>query len=184
MTVAREVEAGTLRRLKLTRMTALDLLGGITLALMLVSVLAVVLTVLTAVALGFRGEGALGAAVLVGALTSLSVVGIGLVVACFAKSVAHAFVIANFPLGLLMAFSGVMFPIPRVPLFNLAGRPIGLYDILPATHAVAALNKLFTLGAGLGELGYELAALAVLSLAYFAAGVYLFQRTHLRPASM
>jgi ABC-2 type transport system permease protein len=70
--------------------------------------------------------------------------------------------------------------VPRVSLFSLGGRTIGLYDILPPTHAVVALNKVLTLGAGLGDVAYELTALLVLSVIYFAAGVWLFQRAHLR----
>jgi ABC-2 type transport system permease protein len=180
MTVAREVEAGTLRRLQITRMTAFDLLGGITLSLVLVGVVAVVLTLLTALALGFRSQGPLWVAVPVGVVTSLSVIGLGLIVACFSKTVAQAFVIANFPLGLFMFFSSAVFPVPRVSLFSLGGRTIGLYDILPPTHAVVALNKVLTLGAGLGDVAYELTALLLLSVVYFAVGVWLFQRAHLR----
>lgn len=180
MTVAREVEAGTLRRLQITRMTAFDLLGGTTISLVLVGAVAVVLTLLAALALGFRSQGPLWVAVPVGVVTSLSVIGLGLIIACFSKTVAQAFVIANFPLGLFMFFSGAVFPMPRVSLFSLGGRTIGLYDILPPTHAVVALNKVLTLGAGLGDVTYELTTLLVLSVVYFAAGVWLFQRTHLR----
>lgn len=38
------------------------------------------------------------------------------------------------------------------------------------------------LGAGIGDVAYELAALVVLSGLYFGAGVWLFRRRHLRPA--
>jgi ABC-2 type transport system permease protein len=180
MTVAREIESGALRRLQLTRMTALDLLGGISASLVLVGAASVVLTCLTAWALGFRSEGRWWVAILVGAVTSLSVIGVGLLVACFSRTVTQAFLIANFPLGFFMFFSGTVFPIPHVPLFTLAGHAVGLYDVLPPTHAVVALNKVLTLGAGLGDVLYELAALFILSLVYFTAGVWLFQRTHLR----
>ncbi|MBN1287369.1 MAG: ABC transporter permease [Anaerolineae bacterium] len=182
MTVAREVEAGTLRRLRLTRMTALDYLGGVTLSLMLFSAVSVVLTFLTALALGFRSQGPLGVAVLVGLVTSLSVIGMGLLVASLSKSVSQAFVIANFPLGLFMAFTNAMFPIPKMPLFTLGERVIGLFDILPPTHAVVALNKVFTLGQGIEDVLYELVVLLVLSVGYFAAGVWAFQRTQMKTA--
>lgn len=69
-----------------------------------------------------------------------------------------------------------------MPLFSLGGRVIGLYDILPPTHAVAALNKVFTLGAELNDVLYELIALVLLSALYFALGVWLFSRRHLRAA--
>ena len=180
MVVAREVESGTLRRLQLTRMTAFDLFSGITATQVLIGVAGIVLTLLTALALGFRSQGPLWVVILVGALTCLSMTGVGLMVACFGRTVSQAFVIANFPLALFMFFTGAMFPIPAVPLFNVAGRSVGLYDVLAPTHAVVALNKVLTLGLGLGGVAYELSMLLILSVVYFAAGVWLYQRTHLR----
>jgi len=105
-----------------------------------------------------------------------------MVVASFSTTVARAFVIANFPLGLFMFFSGVIYPIPKVNLFTIAGITIGLYDILPPTHAVVALNKIMNLGVGVKEVLFELAALMVLSLVYFLLGVWIFQRKHMRTA--
>jgi len=180
MTVAREVETGTLKRLRLTPMTSFDLLGGVSAALVLVGAISVGLTFITATALGFRSLGPMWVAVVIGAVTSLSIIGAGMVVASFARSVSQAFVIANFPLGFFMAFSGVMFPVPRITLFTVGGHAIGPYDILPSTHAVTALNKVLTLGGGLHGVTYELGMLVILSLAYFLAGVWLFKRTHLR----
>jgi ABC-2 type transport system permease protein len=116
----------------------------------------------------------------VGAVTSLSTFGAGLVVACFTRTVSQAFVVANFPLGLFMFFSGAIFPIPKSVLFTMGGHEIGLYDILPPTHAVVALNKVLVLGAGIGEVSFELSALLILSLVYFAIGVWLFNHMHLR----
>jgi ABC-2 type transport system permease protein len=182
MTVAREVENGTLRRLQITRMTAFDLLGGTSLTLVIVGVAAEMLAFGTAMALGFRSYGPLWVAVLVGAVTSVSVIGVGMIVAAFSKSVSQAFVIANFPLGVFMFLSGAVFPIPSVTLFEIAGQPIGPCDFLPPRHAVVALNKILTLGAGLEDVAYELVALVVLSLLYFVIGTWVFQRRHLRPA--
>lgn len=179
MAVAREVEGGTLRRLSLSRARAFDLLGGISLAQVAVGIVALALTLLAAGALGFRSLGPLWVALLVGALTTLSVVGLGLLVACFARTVTQAFLIANFPLALLMFFSGAVYPVPRLALFTVFGREIGAYDFLPATHAVVALNKVMALGAGPGEVAYELGALAVLTLLYYGLGIWLFQRTRM-----
>jgi ABC-2 type transport system permease protein len=65
-------------------------------------------------------------------------------------------------------------------MFTLWGRDFHLVDLLPPRHAVTALNKVFTLGAGINEVGFELSALAVLSVVYFGIGVWLFRRMHLR----
>jgi len=183
MTVAREVEGGTLRRLQMTNMTAFDLLGGISLTQVLIGVVAVIVTFLTAALLGFHSQGSLWLAVLVGALTSFSIIGVGLIVASLARTVSEAFIYANFPLVFLMFFTGSAFPIPPVPLFTVANRTIGLFDILPPTHAVVALNKVLTLGAGFKDILYEVCALTALSLLYFGIGVWLFQRIRLHKAS-
>ncbi len=180
MTPAGEIESGALRRLRLTRLTAFDYLGGTSLWLALVSALAVLLTFGTAVAFGFRSQGPLWLAILIVVLTSFSIIGLGLVVACFSKTVSQAFVIANFPLGFLMFLSGAAFPLPRFNMFTLFGHRFALPDLLPPTHAVVALNKIFTLGAGLGEVTFELAALLFLTAIYFGLGISLFQRTQMK----
>jgi ABC-2 type transport system permease protein len=182
MMIARETEAGTIKRLQITRMTALDYLGGTSLALVLVGVAAVLVALVSAWALGYRNQGPLWTAIVIGAVTSLSIIGTGLIVACFSRTVAQAFVIANFPLGLLMFFSGTMFPMPRYELCSLAGHGVSPFDLLPTTHAVIALNKVLTLGGGIGEVWYELISLLVLSALYFLAGVWLFRRKRLRAA--
>jgi ABC-type multidrug transport system permease subunit len=73
-----------------------------------------------------------------------------------------------------------MFPIPRTTLFTVTGHGISPFDVLPPTHAVIALNKVLTLGAGLQDVLWEFAALVMLSAAYFAAGVWLFKRLRMR----
>ncbi len=180
MMVAREIESDTLQRLRITRMSAFELLGGVTAWLVLVAILEVLATFGVAVGLGFRSQGALWIAILVGIITSFSVIGVGMIVASFSKTASQAFVIANFPFGFFMFLSGAAFPVPMGSWFTIAGRSFNFADILPPTHAVAALNKVFTLGAGLSELGFELAALGVLSVFYFALGVWLFRKMHLR----
>jgi ABC-2 type transport system permease protein len=182
MVVTHEVESGTLYRLKLTRMTAFDLLGGISLSLVLVGVASELLAFATALGLGFHSYGPVWVAILVGAFTSLSVIGLGMIVAAFSKTTAQAFIIANFPLAFFMFFSGAIMPIPEVTLFTISGQAVGLYDLLPPRHAVIALNKIFTLGAGLGDVTYELVMLTFLSVLYFAVGMWIFERRHLRTA--
>jgi ABC-2 type transport system permease protein len=182
MLIARDVEAGTLRRLQITRMTAFDYLAGVTASQVVLGLAALLLTFLVALACGFRSQGPIGVAILIDAIASLSIIGAGLIVACFARTLTQAFLIANFPLALFMFFSGSIYPIPRVNLFTLGGHGFALFDLLPPTHAVVALNKVFVLGAGLSDVAFELAALTVLSVAYFAVGVWLFRRTHLAAA--
>ena len=178
--ITRQVESGTVRRLQITRMTALDLLGGISILYILISLVTVALSFATAQALGFRSQGPLWVGVLICALTGVSVVGIGLITACFSRTVARAAIIVNFPLFLVLFFSGSVFPVGNPRLFTLAGRDYGVFDLLPQTHATNALNKVLSLGAGLGDVTFELTALTLLSALYFAIGVWLFRKMYLQ----
>lgn len=180
MMVAREIEGGKLQRLRITRLTSLELLGGISAWLVLVAILEVLITFGVAVSLGFRSQGALWIAILVGVITSFSIIGVGMIVASFSKTVSQAFVIANFPFGFFMFLSGAAFPVPMGSMFTLWGHDFHLVDLLPPTHAVTALNKVFTLGAGLNDVIFELVALVILSLLYFGIGVWLFRKMHLK----
>jgi len=66
-----------------------------------------------------------------------------------------------------------------MPIFTIAGRTIGMFDFLPPTHAIIALNKVLTLGAGLKDVAYELILLLILSALYLAIGVFLFNKYRL-----
>ncbi|HEY3548683.1 MAG TPA: ABC transporter permease [Propionicimonas sp.] len=178
--LAQETEAGTISRLVRTPINATELLGGITIVQVLVGLVAGLASLGTAVLLGFRSAGPIWMALPIWVLTSLSVIGLGLLVAAFTRSVAQAFLVANFPFGLFMFLSGTMFPVRGVPLFSFAGHEVNLLDLLPPRHAVNALTSVFSFGST--SIGYELAMLTVLSLAYFLLGAWAFHRRHLRVA--
>jgi ABC-type multidrug transport system permease subunit len=180
--LSRLIESGAVRRLTLTRMTSFDLLGGISIIYVIVSLISVLLSFGLAAALGFRSEGSLWVGMLICAFTGVSVIGVGLVTACFCPNATRAAIVVNFPLLLLLFFSGAVFPIGNPRLFEIGGRAIGIFDILPQTHAAAALNKVLSLGMGIGDVSYELAALAALAALYFIGGVILFRARHLRAA--
>ena len=178
--VTRQIEAGTVRRLRITRMTALDFLGGLCLFYMLVSAVSLALALWVAQALGFRSQGPLWLAAVICLLTSFSVIGIGFITACLSGTTAKATIVVNFPVLLLFFFSGAAgFPMPKLDLFAVGGRTIRVLDILPHTHAVTALNKVMSVGVGPGGVTFELVALAALSIAFFGVGVALFRRMHL-----
>lgn len=178
--ITRQVESGTVRRLQITRMTALDLLGGISILYILISLVTVALSFATAQALGFRSQGPLWVGMLICTLTGVSVVGVGLITACFSKTVARAAIIVNFPLFLVLFFSGAIFPVGNPRLFSVAGRDYGIFDFLPQTHATNALNKVLSLGVSLGDVTFELTALTLLALLYLVIGVWLFRKMYLQ----
>lgn len=176
MVVAREFESGGMRRLRLTRMTGGEYLVGTTAVLTTLGAVSVLLTFATAAALGFSSAGPMWVAALALVLATLSVVGVGMAVAAVTRTVVKAFVVANFPLAVLMFFSGAMFPMPRVTWFEVAGHPFGPFELLPPTHAVTVLNRVVTLGATVGDVWVDLALLTLLTAVSLGAGVVLLRR--------
>ncbi len=174
----REAEKGTILRLRLSRLTALEYLGAAALSQLLVSVVCVFLTLLTAMALGYRLESPLPGILLASALAAFSVIAFGLLTAGFCATVKDVMIVGNFPYLFMLLFSGVI-PIPSPVLFSLAGRPIGLSGLFPMSYGVRALEGMMNYGRRPAELGFELAAMALLSALWFALGLLLFGRRHL-----
>lgn len=181
MTISAEVESGTLGRLIMTGTKAWQLLIGLSLPTILWGVGSLWLTLMVAVGLGFESQGSILLALLIGGVTSIAVVGVGLIVAAFSKSVSQSFIIANFPLIFFMFFSGAVYPIPRINLFQIGGIQVSIYDILPPTHAIVALNKILTLGEGFSGVIYELTSLVILSAVFYLLGIWIFKGKHLGP---
>jgi len=109
----------------------------------------------------------------------LSVVAISLLVAGWMRTIYELLTVGVFPFFVLMFFSESMFPLPRLTLFHIAGRALYVNDILPTALTVKAFNKILNFGAGLGDIAFELTAMSVLTIIYFAAGIWLFRKRHL-----
>ncbi len=137
------------------------------------------LTFLTAIAVGYRPGGPLLEVLLVCVLCSLSIIGISLIMAAFLRSIFDLMTIGCFPFFILMFFSGGMFPLPALHVFTLFGHAINVNDVLPTTHAIFAIDRILNYGTGLAGLQFEIGALAVLTVAYFAIGLWLFKKKYL-----
>jgi ABC-2 type transport system permease protein len=175
LSIIRDVEDKTMIRLKLTKMTVFDYLAGNTIVQWIIGVLSFGLTFLLAVQLGFHSQGSALLVLLVCSLTILSILAICLILVAFCKSATMIMIVGNFPLFILMFFTGSMIPMPRNEIFS----GFAVNDLLPPTHAVIALNKIFTFGAGLKDILYELMMLLVLTAIYSSIGIYYFRKNHL-----
>ncbi|MBT8397929.1 MAG: ABC transporter permease, partial [Gemmatimonadetes bacterium] len=175
----REKDKGTLIRLRLSNLTIVEWLTAVSSTQVIVGIVALALTYLTAVAVGYRANGSLLILFLVGALTSLSIMAFSVLVAAFLRTVFDLVTVGSFPFFILMFFSGGMFPLPGVSLFQWGERAVSLNEILPTTHAIAAMNRVLSYDAGLGEITYELTAIVLLTVAYFAVGTWIFARRHM-----
>lgn len=173
-TLAREVEQGTLHRYRLARVGAPSLLFGVLLAQLILASLAFALMLGVAHLMGFENQGSYAAAYVIILATALCSIGIGMGVAAIVKRRDEAANLAMFlaiPLGLL---SGAFFEIPGVTLWEEGDRSLELYDLLPTTHAVDALQAIMNEGQGLGDVTTSLAALAAMAVATFLMGSLMF----------
>jgi ABC-2 type transport system permease protein len=183
MLVAREIRWGTLRRLRLTALRSFDLLGGMSLAQMVVAAVQVVVVFLAARLMGFHSQGSLGIATLVGLVISFSAVGLGLLVACLVENDSQAANLGSTIAMIQVFLSGSFYQLPPLTIFTLAGHQIDLFDIFPVTHGFLALQQVLSYGADLSEVGFRLGAALLLSILYLGAGVILFQRLQMRAAA-
>jgi ABC-2 type transport system permease protein len=182
-TLAKEVEHGTLERLKITKMKSFDLLFGTLIPWALIAIAQVFILFLVAIAMGYHWQGGIttiALAIAIGIIGGISSISLGLLVAAFSKSEKHA---EN--LGMLVAVPmsfivGAFFPLPRVLIGEFFGRTFQAYDVLPWAHTVNALRSVLTFGSGLGDVVYDIAMMAVLTVILFVLGVICFSKTRLR----
>jgi ABC-2 type transport system permease protein len=175
----REKDKRTLVRLRLSNLKVAEWLTAVSITQVLVGTVALALTYLTALAVGYRPQGSVSVLFLLGAVTSLSIMAFSVLVAAFLRTVFDLVTVGSFPFFILMFFSGGMFPLPGVTLFHWGDRAIQLNEILPTTHAIAALNRVLSFDAALGDITYELGAVLALTVGYFALGLWIFRRRHL-----
>jgi ABC-2 type transport system permease protein len=178
--LVREKVSGTLKRLRLSRARASDLLGGVTLSQLAVSVIQIPLVFGLAVAFGFHGAGSLPLAMGVGLLLTLTAVGLGCIVACLARNDGEAAAVSSAFLLPLALLSGGLFPMPDATVATIGGQAISLFDVLPTRHAAEALRRILVLGAGPGDVVYQVVMLAVLSVLTLLVGTALYRRLRLR----
>lgn len=180
MLMMRDIEDQSLLRLRLTPMTAFDYAGGVTLAQVLTGVVSVVLTWWAATLFGFHGLGSIFSVVVICLVAFIGIIGVTFMVVSFCKN-ATVFVIAGqFPLFVLVFFSGAMMPVPRHPLLHLWENAVCWNDLLPTGMSVVALNGVFNDGKSVADLSFPLFFSLVLSVLYFVVGIYFFNQKQLK----
>ena len=175
-----EVENKTIIRLKLSKLSAIEFLGGISFVQLLVGFASIFLTLLTAIALGFHYSGSLIIMIVIAGLTSLSIIAFSLIIAGITKSSNEVLVVGNFPMFLFMFFTGAAFPLKSEPLFTIAGYPMTIQGLLSPSHAISALNKTLIMDMNISDIAPEIIALLSLTIIYFIIGASIFKHRHLK----
>ena len=183
-TLAREVEKGTLSRLKLSRMKSFDFLLGNLIPWSLVAVAQVLILLGVAVLMGFNWQGGLNSiflAVLVGIIGGVASVSLGMIIASFVwndHQAATLGTIITVPTSFLV---GAFFPLPQVVLGEVMDQQFQVYDILPWHHVLNALRSILTFGGGWNDIAQQVGWAVLLTTILFTGGVFIFARTRLRP---
>jgi len=178
--IVREPEMQTLKRLKISNLSAVSFLTGISLVQIIVSAVSLVLALLTAIALGYQViPGTTGYLVFIAFLTSLSVIAFSLLFAAFCRSIRDVAIIGTFPMLVFMFFTGAALPMSGGTLFVIGAYEFTLNGILAPSHAITALNKVMLLGQSPNQTIPEIMALIIVTVIYFVLGVWAFRRRHM-----
>ncbi|MFZ0011941.1 MAG: ABC transporter permease [Halobacteriota archaeon] len=183
--LVRDIERGTLDRLKLSMARAFELLFGTFLAWTLVTIGQVPILIAAATGLGYRYSGgslsSLGLAMVIGVIAGMASIALALLIASVAKSEMQALelgAIVTLPVAFL---GGAFFPLPP-QVIDFWGMTFSVYDVLPWTHAISALRSVLTYGTGLSaDIVFQITWLIVLTAILFVVAVVCYSRVRLRP---
>ena len=179
--LTREVESGTLLRLKISKMRSFDLLFGGLIPWSLVAGAQVVILLVVAIILGLKWQGSVYSillAIVIGIIAGIASISLAMIIASFAKNDRQA---AN--LGTLIVvptafITGSFFPLPA-EYVTFFGHTFQIYDILPWTHTLTALRSVLVYGSGWNVVSSDVIISAILALILFVIGVFLFSKTRL-----
>jgi len=166
-----EDEEGMRIRLGLTEMGPFALVGSkLLLATAVVFVQSAVMLLIAVAAFGVFASN-LALALLVIAVASLSCIGIGLVIAAFARQVAGAVILSvlvSFP---LIFMTGAVFPLSQMPAFMQ-----WIARAIPLTYAIEALSGVMLRGETLVDVAWQLGILIAFAVGLLTLGSLLVRR--------
>ncbi len=176
-----DISTGMLDRLRLTKMKGYEYLLGLIFSQVLLSLIQVPIMFGAAFLFGFPVTISVLYAFIFAAILSLSVSGIGILVAAFSKD-SNAAGALSAVVGTPMAFlAGAFFTVPNpvlIPQGVIGPEAFRIFDILPATPAITALRLILISGRNFTDVWFYLLLLVIDSLFFLFIGIYLYVRRH------
>lgn len=173
LAVVREAEIGTLEQLKVSPLTAGELIAGKTIPFALIGL--VDLVVVTTVALAWFGvpfRGSLLMLLLASLLFLLSGLGLGLLISTFSRTQQEAFMTTFLVFQPAILLSGFMFPVSSMPqVFQ------WMTLLNPVRHYIEIVRAVFLKGVALEALWVQTLALLVIGGALLTFAAVRFRRT-------
>lgn len=176
----KEIDKGTIKRINISKLKPTQFLASVSITQALISIPVLLLTYVTAFTLGYRPEGSIISVLLVGFISSFSIMAVSLLIASFISTIFELMTVGSLPYFILLFFSGAWFPMSNKTLFQIASHPFGLTDFLPISHTVTAMNKILNYGAKFSEVLFEMGTVVVITIIYASIGIILFTRKHMR----
>jgi ABC-2 type transport system permease protein len=175
-----EIENSTILRFRLSGLSTLEFICGVSFIQVVIGIISVLITLVTAILLGFQYNGSLWLAMLVVSLAAMSIIAFSIILGALSKSSNEILVIGNFPLFLFMFFTGAAFPMEGKAIFTIGGYAINFQGLMSPTHAVLAVKKIMLMDYGFTEILPELVSLFTLTFVYFIIGILIFNRRHMK----
>ncbi|MGZ7118528.1 MAG: ABC transporter permease, partial [Methanobacterium sp.] len=172
--LTREVESGTLKRLKISKMTSFDFLFGGLIPWSLVAAAQVLILFAVAITIGFHWQGSINSiilAVLIGIIGGIASISLGMIIAAFAKSPPQAGQLGTLIAVPLTFLVGAFFPLPQITIGTFMGQQVQIYDLLPWHQVLVALRDVLTFGYSLDSITYQVGTAIILSAILFVVGV-------------
>lgn len=177
--IIKEIDKGTMKRIKISKLSPMEFLTSVSITQALISIPVLLLTYCTAYLFGYRPEGSLISVMLVGFISSFSIMAVSLLIASFINTIFELMTVGTLPYFILLFFSGAWFPMSGKTLFSIGSHSFGLTDLLPISHTVSAMNKILNYGANFSEILFEMGTVVVITIIYFSIGIPLFTRKHM-----
>ena len=172
LAVVREREIGTLEQLKVSPLTAGELIWGKTIPFGVIGLLdLVIVTTIAILWFDIPFEGSLLLLLLASVLYLLSALGLGLLISTISRTQQEAFMTSFLFFMPAILLSGFMFPVSSMP-------PVFEWLTLlnPVRHYIEIVRSLFLKGAGLTSLWSQFAALMLLGTALLGFATMRFRR--------
>lgn len=176
----RDVESGVLERLRIMKVTGLDYTLSIIASQMLISLVQIPILFGAGILFGFPVSGQIAIAFLFAVLLSLSVTGIGLMVAGIVKNTEAANSVTNMIATPMAFLSSAFFIVPNPKIFNLGENPFRLFDFLPSNLSIEAMRLILLQGYSVSDLIFQLVLIIILSVLYLTLGIIIYSRKHIR----
>ncbi len=184
VTALRDMKDGQFDRLKLTKMRVSEYLLAIVVSQLTISVVQIPLMFAGAIIFGFPISTRILYAFIFGILVSLSVTGIGILLAAFVSSTEAASALSGIVSTPMAFLAGAFFTMPNPTLIPegsiLGSHKLGIFDLIPARPAITALRVVLLTDQGMAGVWYEFWLTTVLVIFYMIIGIFLFSRKHLR----